>query len=188
MSLCTRNTLLLCALKALISLSLTGSASRTDLSQLANGIWEIYAGCTSFLRVSSVAKIGYIPQFKASNARDQDEVSSDLARMRKSSSAFFGPAQNISWCDIASLCSRYQILAFIFRTVTELFGQKSILQPNVVRSSTTDSETIQGVPRKDEISIQIFFSVTRQSKKFPQNSKLMTFSKMYLFSAFDDFN
>ena len=60
---------------------LTGSASRTDLSLLANGIWEIHAGCPSFLRVSSVAKIGYIPQFKASNARDQDEVSSDLARM-----------------------------------------------------------------------------------------------------------
>ena len=56
-------------------------ASRTDLSQLANGIWEIHAGCPSFLCVSSVAKIGYIPQFKASNARDQDEVSSDLARM-----------------------------------------------------------------------------------------------------------
>ena len=63
------------------ALSLTGSASRTDLSQLANGIWEIHAGCPSFLRVSSVAKIGYIPQFKASNARDKDEVSSDLARM-----------------------------------------------------------------------------------------------------------
>ena len=63
------------------SLSLTGSGSRTDLSQLANGIWEIHAGCPSFLRVSSVAKIGYIPQFKASDARDQDEVSSDLARM-----------------------------------------------------------------------------------------------------------
>ena len=64
------------------ALSLTGSASRTDLSQLANGIWEIHVGCPSFLRVSSVvAKIGYIPQFKASNARDQDEVSSDLARM-----------------------------------------------------------------------------------------------------------
>ena len=62
------------------ALSLTGSASRTGLSQLANGIWEIHAGCPSFLRVSSVAKIGYIPQFKASNARDQDEVSSDLAR------------------------------------------------------------------------------------------------------------
>ena len=67
-------------LKVEFSLSLTGSASRTDLSQLANGIWEIHAGCPSFLRVSSVAKIGYIPQFKASNARDQ-EVSSDLARM-----------------------------------------------------------------------------------------------------------
>ena len=64
-----------------ITLSLTGSASRTDLSQLANGVWEIHAGCPSFLRVSSVAKIGYIPQFKASNAKDQDEVSSDLARM-----------------------------------------------------------------------------------------------------------
>ena len=63
-------------------LSLTGSASRTDLSQLANGIWEIHAGRPSFLRVSSVAKIGYIPQFKASNARDQDEVSSDLSRMK----------------------------------------------------------------------------------------------------------
>ena len=63
------------------TLSLTGSASRTDLSQLANGIWEIHAGCPSFLRVSYVAKIGYIPQFKASNARDQDEVSFDLARM-----------------------------------------------------------------------------------------------------------
>ena len=63
------------------ALSLTGSASRTDLSQLANGIWEIHAGCPSFLRVSAVAKIGYIPQFKVSNARDQDEVSSDLARM-----------------------------------------------------------------------------------------------------------
>ena len=72
------------ALSALqiFSLSLTGSASRTDLSQLANGIWEIHAGCPSFLRVSSVAKIGYIPQFKASNARDQDEVLSDLARMQ----------------------------------------------------------------------------------------------------------
>ena len=63
------------------ALSLTGSASRTDLSQLANGIWEIHAGCPSFLRVSSVAKIGYITQFKASNAIDQDEVSFDLARM-----------------------------------------------------------------------------------------------------------
>ena len=52
-----------------------------SVSQLANGIWEIHAGCPSFLRVSYVAKIGYIPQFKASNARDQDEVSSDLARM-----------------------------------------------------------------------------------------------------------
>ena len=31
--------------------------------------------------MSAVAKIGYIPQFKVSNARDQDEVSSDLARM-----------------------------------------------------------------------------------------------------------
>ena len=31
--------------------------------------------------MSAVAKIGYIPQFKASNARDQDEVSNDLARM-----------------------------------------------------------------------------------------------------------
>ena len=61
--------------------SLAGSASRTDLSQLANGIWEIHAACPSFLRVSAVAKIGYITQFKASNARDQDEVSSDLARM-----------------------------------------------------------------------------------------------------------
>ena len=67
-------------------MSLTGSASRTDLSQLANGIWEIHAGCPSFLRVSSVAKLGYIPQFKASNARDQDEVSSDLARMETSHS------------------------------------------------------------------------------------------------------
>ena len=57
------------------ALSLTGSASRTDLSQLANGIWGNHAGCPSFLRVSSVAKIGYIPQFKAPNARDQDEVS-----------------------------------------------------------------------------------------------------------------
>ena len=64
-------------------MSLTGSASRTDLSQLANGIWDIHAGCPSFLRVSSEAKIGYIPQFKASNARDQDEVSSDLARMSR---------------------------------------------------------------------------------------------------------
>ena len=52
-----------------------------SLSLLANGIWEVHAGCPSFLRVSSVAKIGYIPQFKASNARDQDEVSSDLVRM-----------------------------------------------------------------------------------------------------------
>ena len=73
------DTKLACSWK--FSLSPTGSASRTDLSQLANGIWEIYAGCSSFLHVSFVAKIGYIPQFKASNARDQDEVSSDLARM-----------------------------------------------------------------------------------------------------------
>ena len=72
---------LVTVVRASDSLSLTGSASRTDLSQLANGIWEIHAGCPSFLRVSSVAKIGYIPQFKASNAIDQDEVSSDLARM-----------------------------------------------------------------------------------------------------------
>ena len=70
-----------CTISTEESLSLTDSASRTDLSQLANGIWEIHAGCPSSLRVSSVAKIGYIPQFKASNARDQDEVSSDLARM-----------------------------------------------------------------------------------------------------------
>ena len=62
-------------------MSLTGSASRTNLSLLANGIWELHAGCHIFLRVLSVAKIGYIPQFKASNARDQEEVSSDLARM-----------------------------------------------------------------------------------------------------------
>ena len=66
---------------AYIALSLTGSASRTGLSQLANGIWEMHAGCSSFLRVSFVAKLGYVSQFKASNARDQDEVSSDLARM-----------------------------------------------------------------------------------------------------------
>ena len=65
------------------TLPLSGSAARTDLSQLANGIWEIHAGCPSFLRVSSVAKIGYIPQFKASNASDQDEVSSDLARLAR---------------------------------------------------------------------------------------------------------
>ena len=38
--------------------------------------------------MSSVAKIGYIPKFKASNARDQDEVSSDLARMGFSSFFF----------------------------------------------------------------------------------------------------
>ena len=55
--------------------------SKNFENRLANRIWEIHAGCPSFLRVSSVAKIGYIPQFKASNARDQDEVSSDLARM-----------------------------------------------------------------------------------------------------------
>ena len=52
-------------------LSLTGSASG-----------KFMRDAPSFLRVSSVAKIGYIPQFKASNARDQDKVSSDLARMR----------------------------------------------------------------------------------------------------------
>ena len=63
------------------TLSLTGSASCTDLSQLANGIWEIHAGCSSFLRVSFVAKIGYIPQFKESNARDQDE-SRECMRLR----------------------------------------------------------------------------------------------------------
>ena len=101
------------------ALSLTGSASHTDLSQLANGIWEIHAGCPSFLRVSSVAKIGYIPQFKSSNARDQDEVSSDLARMGPAvafrtgwfhrllpgsrdvsslSSTSGSHAQNIHWC------------------------------------------------------------------------------------------
>ena len=39
--------------------------------------------------MSSVAKIGYIPQFKASNARDQDEVSSDLARMVRVLSIMF---------------------------------------------------------------------------------------------------
>ena len=75
--------ILLLKLVAASALSLTGSTSRTDLSQLANGIWEIHAGCPSFLRVSSVAKIGYIPQFEASNSRDQ-EVSSDLARMAAS--------------------------------------------------------------------------------------------------------
>ena len=39
--------------------------------------------------MSSVAKIGYIPQFKASNVRDQDEVSSDLARMVRVLSIMF---------------------------------------------------------------------------------------------------
>ena len=80
-------------------MSLTGSASRTDLSQLANGIWEIHAGCPSFLRVSFVAKIGYIPQFKASNARDQDEVSSDLARM-------ISPFAGVGGLDLAIVCVR----------------------------------------------------------------------------------
>ena len=87
-------------------LSLAGSASRTDLSQLANGIWEIHAGCPSFLRVSSIAKIGYIPQFKASNARDQDEVSSDLARMVHPKSS--------------SIVLRISILIFTFHIISQV--------------------------------------------------------------------
>ena len=59
-----------------IALSPTGSAlARTDLSPLTNGIWEIHAGCSCFLHLQLLAKIGYIPYFKASNARDQNEVS-----------------------------------------------------------------------------------------------------------------
>ena len=43
-------------------LSPTGSAlARTDLSPLTNGIWEIHAGCSCFLRLQLLAKIGYIP-------------------------------------------------------------------------------------------------------------------------------
>ena len=36
---------------------------------------------SSDLMNTGLADFGYIPQFKASNARDLDEVSSDLARM-----------------------------------------------------------------------------------------------------------
>ena len=41
------------------SLSPTGSAlARTDLSPLTNGIWEIHAGCSCFLHLQLLAKIG----------------------------------------------------------------------------------------------------------------------------------
>ena len=40
-------------------LSPTGSAlARTDLSPLTNGIWEIHAGCSCFLHLQLLAKIG----------------------------------------------------------------------------------------------------------------------------------
>ena len=41
------------------ALSPTGSAlARTDLSPLTNGIWEIHAGCSCFLHLQLLAKIG----------------------------------------------------------------------------------------------------------------------------------
>ena len=41
------------------SLSPTGSAlAPTDLSPLTNGIWEIHAGCSCFLHLQLLAKIG----------------------------------------------------------------------------------------------------------------------------------
>ena len=72
---------------------LTGRASRTDLSQLANGIWEIHAGCPSFLRVSAVAKIGYIPQLKCQNlyhARAGDVCKKTESGNCQRSRLFFG--------------------------------------------------------------------------------------------------
>ena len=42
-----------------LALSPTGSAlARTDLSPLTNGIWEIHAGCSCFLHLQLLAKIG----------------------------------------------------------------------------------------------------------------------------------
>ena len=42
-----------------IALSPTGSAlARTDLSPLTNGIWKIHAGCSCFLHLQLLAKIG----------------------------------------------------------------------------------------------------------------------------------
>ena len=64
-------------------LSPTGSAlARTDLSPLTNGNWVIHAEYSCFLHLPFLAKIVYIPQFKASNARVLDEISSGLARMK----------------------------------------------------------------------------------------------------------
>ena len=41
------------------TLSPTGSAlARADLSPLTNGIWEIHAGCSCFLHLQLLAKIG----------------------------------------------------------------------------------------------------------------------------------
>ena len=115
------------------ALSLTGSASRTDLSQLANGIWEIHAGCPSFLCVSFVAKIGYIPQFKASNARDQDEVSSDLARMVRVLSITFALVTCAKKKKTESgNCQRSRMFFWHFKPrkghLNRDFGQKSQLQ------------------------------------------------------------
>ena len=64
------------------SLSPTGSAqARTDLSPLTNGNWVIHVEYSCLLHPPFLAKIGYIPLFKASNARVLDEISSGLARM-----------------------------------------------------------------------------------------------------------
>ena len=51
-----------------------GSAIHIDVSSLTNGSWVVHVECSCFPQV--LAKF-----HKASNARDQDEVSSDLARM-----------------------------------------------------------------------------------------------------------
>ena len=48
---------------------------------LTNGNWVIHAEYSCFLHPPFLAKIGYIPEFKASNARVLDEISSGLARM-----------------------------------------------------------------------------------------------------------
>ena len=61
--------------------SLTGSASRTDLLQLTNGIWKSHVECSCFLCLHFLAKIGHISQFKASSARVQHEVLPGLMRM-----------------------------------------------------------------------------------------------------------
>ena len=117
----------------MISLSPTGSALlRTDLSPLTNGIWEIHAGCSCFLHLQLLAKIGYIPQFKASNAIDQNEVSL-ISR---------------ECCDIVK-CGKFRVVSacFFYRSPLGkvLSGHSCVRFNSMVPNTTTDMNKVEAV-------------------------------------------